>query len=150
MRKVIGDIPVPQALSAPSESGSYVIPKGHFVMACPGVAQMDPMLWKDSKTWVPSRWTDKDGFAGKAGELYDSKTVEQVDYGFGGPPFRCPPPLHQPSILTLLVAFLFSFLTAISKGTQSPYQPFGAGRHRCIGEVCSFLLPPFSFPRSLC
>lgn len=122
MRKVISDIPVPTSLSAPSESGSYVIPKGHFVMACPGVAQMDARLWKDAKSvsrlldgalalvvsdlsvsslpgfglveadpmnisnfqWEPSRWTDKDGFAGQAGAQYDSKTSDMVDYGFGG------------------------------------------------------------------
>ncbi|KAI1467548.1 cytochrome P450 51A [Daldinia caldariorum] len=28
---------------------------------------------------------------------------------------------------------------AISKGTRSPYLPFGAGRHRCIGEKFAFL-----------
>jgi sterol 14-demethylase len=37
---------------------------------------------------------------------------EKVDYGFG----------------------------PVSKGTGSPYQPFGAGRHRCIGEQVSHLL----------
>jgi sterol 14-demethylase len=31
---------------------------------------------------------------------------EKIDYGFG----------------------------MVSKGTESPYQPFGAGRHRCIGR----------------
>ncbi|KAJ5669562.1 hypothetical protein N7462_010632 [Penicillium macrosclerotiorum] len=28
---------------------------------------------------------------------------------------------------------------AVSKGTQSPYLPFGAGRHRCIGEKFAYL-----------
>ncbi|KAE9383940.1 hypothetical protein BT96DRAFT_1008614 [Gymnopus androsaceus JB14] len=28
---------------------------------------------------------------------------------------------------------------AVSKGTDSPYQPFGAGRHRCIGEQFAYL-----------
>jgi sterol 14-demethylase len=27
----------------------------------------------------------------------------------------------------------------VSKGTDSPYQPFGAGRHRCIGEQFAYL-----------
>lgn len=36
---------------------------------------------------------------------------EKVDYGFG----------------------------AVSKGTESPYQPFGAGRHRCIGEQFAYV-----------
>lgn len=28
---------------------------------------------------------------------------------------------------------------AVSKGTKSPYLPFGAGRHRCIGEKFAYL-----------
>ena len=42
--QVISDIPVPNSLSSPkdsSEDASYVIPKGHFVLASPGVAQID-------------------------------------------------------------------------------------------------------------
>ena len=27
----------------------------------------------------------------------------------------------------------------VSKGTDSPYQPFGAGRHRCIGEQFAYV-----------
>lgn len=27
----------------------------------------------------------------------------------------------------------------MSKGTKSPYLPFGAGRHRCIGEKFAYL-----------
>ncbi|KAL7417207.1 lanosterol 14-alpha-demethylase [Mrakia frigida] len=113
MRKVVGDIPVPTSLAAPSESSSYVIPKGHFVMACPGVAQMDARLWADAAKWEPSRWTDPAGFAAMAGNQYDNGGNGEalVDYGFG----------------------------VISKGTQSPYQPFGAGRHRCIGESFAYV-----------
>jgi sterol 14alpha-demethylase len=36
---------------------------------------------------------------------------EQIDFGFG----------------------------VVSKGTESPYQPFGAGRHRCVGEHFAYL-----------
>ncbi|KAL5121953.1 Lanosterol 14-alpha-demethylase [Pleosporales sp. CAS-2024a] len=39
------------------------------------------------------------------------KAEEQIDYGWG----------------------------AVSKGTNSPYLPFGAGRHRCIGEQFAYL-----------
>ena len=28
---------------------------------------------------------------------------------------------------------------AVSKGTASPYLPFGAGRHRCIGEKFAYV-----------
>ncbi|CED84182.1 Lanosterol demethylase [Phaffia rhodozyma] len=110
-RKVISDISVPQALSAPSESGQYVIPKGYYVLASPGVAQMDARIWENASKWDPARWTDKSGVAAKAGEQYENNAGDKVDYGFG----------------------------AISKGTESPYQPFGAGRHRCIGESFAYV-----------
>ena len=57
--------------------------------------------------WDPLRWlSDPEGVAEKAYKTYLDEDGEKVDYGFG----------------------------AVSKGTESPYQPFGAGRHRCIGE----------------
>ncbi|KAK8864202.1 hypothetical protein IAR55_001448 [Kwoniella newhampshirensis] len=107
-RKVMSDIPVPPSLSAPSEQASYVIPKGHYIMAAPGVSQMDPLIWQDSKVFTPTRWLDEAGVAAAAVEQYSKS--EQVDYGFG----------------------------AVSKGTESPYQPFGAGRHRCVGEQFAY------------
>ncbi len=111
MRKVISNIPVPSSLSSPSqlENASYVIPKGHFLMACPGVSQMDPLVWQESTTWNPYRWSDERGVAAQAVQQYQGDGGEKVDYGFG----------------------------SVSKGTESPYQPFGAGRHRCIGESVS-------------
>ena len=99
---MLSPIPVPTSLSSPSESSSYVIPQGHFIVAVPGVSQMDPLIWPDPKSWNPSRWLDEKGIAATASEQYSGATGEQVDYGFG----------------------------QISKGTESPYQPFGAGRHR--------------------
>lgn len=108
MRKVISDIPVPQSLSAPSERDAYVIPKGNFVIACPGVSAVDPLIWNDAQEFAPERWTTQS----KEQELAEKdEKGETVDYGFG----------------------------AISKGTSSPYQPFGAGRHRCIGEQFAYL-----------
>lgn len=83
-RKVISDIPVPPSVSSPSESGSYVIPKGYYVLASPGVAQMDGRIWEDAGRWEPSRWTDKSGVAAKAGDAYDNAEGDKVDYGFGG------------------------------------------------------------------
>lgn len=103
------DIAVPPSLAAPSEDQTYVIPKGHFIVAAPGVSQMDPRIWKDAKTWRPRRWLEEGGVANAANEEYTSG--ERVDYGFG----------------------------AVSKGTESPYQPFGAGRHRCVGEQFAYL-----------
>ncbi|GME26361.1 cytochrome family 51 (sterol 14-demethylase) [Neofusicoccum parvum] len=41
----------------------------------------------------------------------DEESEDMIDYGYG----------------------------AVSKGTKSPYLPFGAGRHRCIGEKFAYL-----------
>ncbi|WVO16374.1 hypothetical protein L204_104049 [Cryptococcus depauperatus] len=107
-RKVICDIPVPPSLSAPSANGQYVIPKGYYIMAAPGVSAMDPRIWQDASVWNPNRWLDENGVGAVAVTQYTK--AEQVDYGFG----------------------------TISKGTESPYQPFGAGRHRCVGEQFAY------------
>jgi sterol 14-demethylase len=101
---------VPASLASPTgkpnESKTYVVPKGHFLLASPAVSQVDPLVWRDANLWDPSRWLDPAGAAAQAESLYLGEQGEKVDYGWG----------------------------AISKGTESPYQPFGAGRHRCIGE----------------
>ena len=47
----------------------------------------------------------------QAYKTYEDANGEKVDYGFG----------------------------AVSKGTESEYTPFGAGRHRCIGEQFAYL-----------
>ena len=95
-----------------SEDRTYIIPKGHLVLASPVVSQIDPQVWKDASKWEPSRWLDPEGVAAQALNAYENGS-EKVDYGFG----------------------------AVSKGTASPYSPFGAGRHRCIGEqVSAFFL----------
>lgn len=105
-RTVLTDIPVPPTLSAPAdESRTYIVPKGHTLLASPAVVQVDPTVWKDAQTWDPYRWTDPSGAAAQAQRQYDDGV--KVDYGFG----------------------------QVSKGTESTYQPFGAGRHRCIGET---------------
>jgi sterol 14alpha-demethylase len=108
MRKVRQSVPVPDTL-APT---SMVVPAGHYVLACPAVSQVDPLVWKDPLKWDPSRWQDAEGVAQQAFKMYEDQNGEKVDFGFG----------------------------AVSKGTDSPYQPFGAGRHRCIGEQVSFIV----------
>jgi sterol 14-demethylase len=73
---------------------------------------MDPQVWKNPTEWDPYRWIgggltlSSTGGYGAGAALKDEISGEKVDYGFG----------------------------MISKGTESPYQPFGAGRHRCIGK----------------
>lgn len=106
-RTVVSDIIVPRALSAPSEDGQYIIPKGHTAVASPAFTQVDRKIWKNHTEWDPYRWIDPSGEAAQA--LQEYLTGEKVDYGYG----------------------------FVSKGTESVYQPFGAGRHRCIGEHVS-------------
>jgi len=72
---------------------------------------MDPRVWKDASKWEPSRWADPEGVAKQALKQYEDKGGEMIDYGFG----------------------------KVSKGTESVYQPFGAGRHRCIGEQFAYV-----------
>jgi sterol 14-demethylase len=111
MRYVRDDVPVPPSLSAPSKDGAFVVPKGHYVLATPLLSQMDPQVWKNPEQWDPYRWSDPEGVAAQAFKTYADENGEKIDYGFG----------------------------AVSKGTESPYQPFGAGRHRCIGEQFAYL-----------
>lgn len=115
MRRVLKDLPVPPTLAstgagsaAGKDTRTLVIPKGHNVLAAPGVSAIDPQLWPDADEFLPARWleggilkADKDAAAG----------ADTVDYGWG----------------------------AVSTGTNSPYLPFGAGRHRCIGEQFAYL-----------
>jgi sterol 14alpha-demethylase len=107
LRMVRDDVLVPATISAPSKDTTFIVPKGYYVLACPAVSQMDPLLWKDPNRWDPDRWSDPEGIA--AQWLKTDESGEKIDFGFG----------------------------AVSKGTESPYQPFGAGRHRCIGEQVS-------------
>ncbi|KAM0791873.1 hypothetical protein ACM66B_004128 [Microbotryomycetes sp. NB124-2] len=113
MRKVIADCPVPTTLASPSaepcasssfkkqnEGREYVVPQGHYVLAAPGVASMDPKIWgDDAMEFKPERWMGEQKVPGEEDE-------GEEDYGWG----------------------------KISKGGKSAYLPFGAGRHRCIGE----------------
>ncbi|KAG6845472.1 hypothetical protein H0H87_008832 [Tephrocybe sp. NHM501043] len=111
MRKVRDDVVIPASLSAPSEDTTYIVPKGHLVMASPAVSQTDPRVWRNALDWEPYRWNDPEGVAAQAFKTYADENGEKIDYGFG----------------------------AVSKGTESPYQPFGAGKHRCIGEQFAYL-----------
>ncbi|WFD40855.1 sterol 14alpha-demethylase [Malassezia japonica] len=112
MRKVKTDIPVPPTLAVPKgvvpkegENAPFIIPKGHYVMAAPGVTQVDPNLWDDAEEFNPNRWLDN------SSAHMSQEDGDQVDYGWG----------------------------MVSSGAGSPYLPFGAGRHRCIGEQFAYL-----------
>ncbi|KAJ6461291.1 lanosterol 14-alpha-demethylase [Mycena vulgaris] len=111
MRQVREDVVVPASLAAPSKDGVYVVPKDTYVLASPLISQVDPRIWKEADQWEPARWSDEEGVAAQALKSYTDENGEKIDYGFG----------------------------AVSKGTDSPYQPFGAGKHRCIGEQFAYL-----------
>ncbi|KAG8864925.1 Lanosterol 14-alpha-demethylase [Tulasnella sp. 330] len=110
-RKVIAPIPVPGSLAAPSKDATYEIPAGHFLLSSPAVSQVDPRVWKNAQKWEPSRWADPEGVAADEYKKYTDTASDKVDYGFG----------------------------VVSKGTESQYLPFGAGRHRCIGEQFAYI-----------
>ncbi|EJU04979.1 lanosterol 14-alpha-demethylase [Dacryopinax primogenitus] len=110
MRKVISDMPLPATLGNASEDQPYIVPKGNFLLAAPCITQIDPAIWTNSFEWDPSRWVDPNSDAARMYAEY-TETGEKVDYGFG----------------------------LVSKGTESPYQPFGSGRHRCIGEQFAYV-----------
>ncbi|CAE6453781.1 unnamed protein product [Rhizoctonia solani] len=110
-RKCIDDIVVPAALASPSSGATYIVPKSHYLLTSPALSQVDPTVWSNATKWDPSRWMDPTGAAAQAESLYQGDQGEKVDYGWG----------------------------VVSKGTESPYQPFGAGRHRCIGEKFAYV-----------
>lgn len=94
----------------PVPGTKYVIPTTHTLMAAPGVSGNDAEYFPEPTLWEPRRWELDSPLAPKM-PLKNEDDEEKVDYGYG----------------------------LISKGASSPYLPFGAGRHRCIGEQFAYL-----------
>ncbi|PHH60048.1 hypothetical protein CDD81_2177 [Ophiocordyceps australis] len=82
----------------------YVVPTSHTLLAAPGVSASDPTFFPNPHVWDPHRWEADSPNAPRLGNGMADE--EKIDYGYG----------------------------LVSKGAASPYLPFGAGRHRCIGE----------------
>ncbi|KAI0022292.1 cytochrome P450 51 [Xylariomycetidae sp. FL0641] len=88
----------------PVPGTKYVVPTSHTLLAAAGVSATDPSFFPEPDLWEPTRWSKDSPLAPKLSTSADEE--EKVDYGYG----------------------------LVSKGANSPYLPFGAGRHRCIGE----------------
>ncbi|ETN36390.1 uncharacterized protein HMPREF1541_08667 [Cyphellophora europaea CBS 101466] len=101
MRKVKCDMPVPGT--------DIVVPKGHILLAAPGVCARSEQFFPEPMRWDPHRW-DAPSDSEEAADGED-KTDDTIDYGYGA---------------------------VSSKSVHSPYLPFGAGRHRCVGETFAY------------
>lgn len=89
----------------PVPGTKFVIPTSHTLLAAPGVSATDSTYFPNPDVWDPHRWLA--GSANAPTIVRDAEEEEEkIDYGYG----------------------------LVSKGAGSPYLPFGAGRHRCIGE----------------
>ncbi|KAI0427348.1 cytochrome P450 [Xylaria sp. FL1042] len=111
MRKVLRPLAMPGT--------DYVITPDKVLVSSPIMSHMSATHFVDPGRWDPHRWDD-DHVKSNALLSDDSSTFtttgggnddDIVDYGYG----------------------------ATRKGTKSPYLPFGAGRHRCIGEKFAYL-----------
>jgi sterol 14-demethylase len=137
MRKIILDCPVPATVGSPSaephasasfkkrnEGVEYVVPKGEFVLAAPGFSQLDEAIWgDDAKTFNADRWLDTNQ------KIPGEEDEGEEDYGWGkiskGGKSAC--------AFSFLFSLRFSFRAVLTSSARSDL-PFGAGRHRCIGE----------------
>jgi sterol 14-demethylase len=92
----------------PVPNTKYVIPTSHVLLAAPGVSAADSQYFPQPDLWEPHRWEKESPLAPSIvrNDEPEEADDDKVDYGYG----------------------------LVSKGAASPYLPFGAGRHRCIGE----------------
>lgn len=96
------------------EGTPYVIPTTHSLLAAPGATSKMDSYFPEASLWEPHRWDDSpaEKYARLApAHLKEGVVEEKEDYGYG----------------------------LVSKGAASPYLPFGAGRHRCIGEQFAYV-----------
>ncbi|KAI1341525.1 cytochrome P450 [Xylariaceae sp. FL0016] len=89
----------------PVPGTKYVITTSQQLLSAAGVSATDPTFFPDPDLWEPTRW-NKDSPLAPRNTITNADDEEKIDYGYG----------------------------LVSKGGNSPYLPFGAGRHRCIGE----------------
>lgn len=94
----------------PIDGTPYTVPPSHVLLAAPGVTSKVEEHFPNADAWEPHRWdAAQQQQQQQTGEADDGE--EKVDYGYG----------------------------LVTKGASSPYLPFGAGRHRCIGEAFAYV-----------
>ena len=91
------------------EGTPYTIPIAHVLLAAPGVTSRTVSHFPEPEYWEPHRWDA--GSPLHVQQTANADDDEKIDYGYG----------------------------LVSKGASSPYLPFGAGRHRCIGEQFAYV-----------
>ncbi|KAK5711591.1 Lanosterol 14-alpha-demethylase [Elasticomyces elasticus] len=119
IHSILRAVKSPMTISVPSPNPSdedrvYTIPTSHILLATPGVTARTSAHFPEPMLWEPHRWDERPGEGVKhlvPGHLKTEEVEEKEDYGYG----------------------------EISKGAASPYLPFGAGRHRCIGEQFAYV-----------
>ncbi|OAG39851.1 hypothetical protein AYO21_05917 [Fonsecaea monophora] len=99
----------------PIPDTDVVVPAGHILLAAPGVPSRCEEFFPDPMAWNPHRWDkpdETDAEAQTQSQLNEKRDDnDTVDYGYGA---------------------------VSSKAVNSPYLPFGAGRHRCVGETFAY------------
>lgn len=94
----------------PIPGTNMVVPQGHILLAAPGVPARSQEFFPDPLVWNPRRWLSPTSTSTSSAAAEDA-AGDTIDYGYGAVP---------------------------SKAARSPYLPFGAGRHRCVGETFAY------------
>lgn len=87
---------------------NMVVPAGHVLLAAPSFPSRMEKYFPNAHMWDPYRWLDS-----KSDNQTELSGDDQhtIDYGYG---------------------------LVYTKAASSPYLPFGAGRHRCVGETFAY------------
>jgi sterol 14-demethylase len=110
LRKVTSPMHVPGT--------SWTIPASHTLLAAPTFLSRVEEFWENPKSWDPYRWANPN----RPAFSEQKETPEREKSGS----------LHGDTID-------FGYGPVSLKAARSPYLPFGAGKHRCVGEEYAYL-----------